>query len=227
VGKFQAADGGTLFLDEIGDMDLRLQAKLLRVLQEGVVEPLGSNRSLAVDVRIVSSTNRDLERAMADGTFREDLYYRLDVIRIEMPPLRERREDIPALASAMLESFGRELGKGALRLGEAAAAALQRGPWRGNVRELRNVMERAAVLADGDTIDREVLAQLAPMTGDAEAEAAEGDRPVTTLAQAVAEAERRAILRALADCGDNKAAAAAQLGIGERTLWTKLKKYGL
>jgi DNA-binding NtrC family response regulator len=225
IGKFQAADGGTLFLDEIGDMDLRLQAKLLRVLQEGVVEPVGSNRQIAVDTRIVSSTNRDLERAMSEGAFREDLYYRLDVIRIEVPPLRERREDIPALAAAMLASFGRELGKGSLSLSDHALTALERAPWRGNVRELRNVLERAAVLADGPVIEREVLAQLGS-SSDASGEAEE-EGAVAPLAQAVAQAERRAILCALAASGDNKAEAASLLGIGERTLWTKLKKHGL
>ncbi|MGH0035512.1 MAG: sigma-54-dependent transcriptional regulator [Myxococcota bacterium] len=229
TGKFQAADGGTLFLDEIGDMDLGLQAKLLRVLQEGVIEPVGSNRSIPVDVRIVSSTNRDLEKAMEAGTFREDLFYRLNVLRIEMPPLRERREDIPALAAAFLAEFGREMGMGELRLGPDAARVLERMAWKGNVRELRNLMERAVVLADGDEVDAEAIERLAPAT--APAPAASGGGPgsaaAESLAGAVAEAERRAILRALAETGDNKAEAARLLGIGERTLWTKLKKHGL
>jgi two-component system response regulator AtoC len=219
VGKFQAADGGTLFLDEIGDMDYRLQAKLLRVLQEGVVEPIGSNRRIPVDVRILSSTNRDLETAMGAGRFREDLFYRLNVFHIPLPPLRERRGDIPALAAMFLREFGQELGKGALRLSERAATALQGYPWRGNVRELRNLMERAAVLVDAGEVDEGLIQTLLPST--------EHGVDGLDLTAAVAHTERRTILRALAAADDNKARAAALLGIGERTLWSKLKKHGL
>jgi two-component system response regulator AtoC len=220
VGRFQTADGGTLFLDEIGDMESRLQAKLLRVLQEGVVDPVGSNRRIPVDVRILSSTNRDLEAEMREGRFREDLFFRLNVFRVEVPPLRDHREDIPALASAFLGEFGVELGKGALGISERAAAALQGYQWRGNVRELRNVMERAAVLAEGDEIGEALVRTLVPI----EAEEAKGD---FDLAAAVAEVERTAILRALAAANDSKEAAASLLGIGERTLWSKLKKHGI
>jgi two-component system response regulator AtoC len=219
-GKFRAADGGTLFLDEIGDMDPRLQAKLLRALQEGVIEPVGSNRRIRVDVRVVSSTNRDLEAAMRDGRFREDLFYRLDVFPLELPPLRERREDVPALATAFLREFGADLGKGALALSTDAAAALQRYAWPGNVRELRNLMERAAVLAPDAEVDESLIGTLIPAASDAPSESHD-------LGAAVDEIERKMILRALAVAGDNKAEAAALLGIGERTLWTKLKKHGL
>ena len=222
VGKFQAADGGTLFLDEIGDMDLQLQAKLLRVLEDGVIEPVGSNRRARVDVRIVSSTNRDLEAGVTAGRFREDLFYRLNVFRFELPPLRERREDVPALAASFLSQFGSELAKGDLRLSESAATLLRQYEWPGNVRELRNLMERAAVLAESDTIGAEAVETLLP--------APAGDRPEDEpldLAAAVAEVERKTILRALAASDGNKQAAAEQLGIGERTLWTKLKKFGL
>jgi two-component system response regulator AtoC len=219
-GKFQAADGGTLFLDEIGDMEYRLQAKLLRVLEEGVVEPVGSNRSISVDIRIVSSTNRDLEVEMREGRFREDLFYRLNVFQIHLPPLRDRRADIPALAAVFLRDFGQELGRGALRLGQRAATALQGYPWRGNVRELRNLMERAAVLAD----DLEIAEGLIRSLASPEKEEAGGS---LDLATAVTEVERSTILRALAATDDNKAEAASLLGIGERTLWTKLKKHGL
>jgi two-component system, NtrC family, response regulator AtoC len=230
-GRFGAADGGTLFLDEVGDMDRRLQAKLLRALQEGVIEPVGSNRRVTVDVRIVSSTNRDLEAAMRDGAFREDLFYRLNVFRIELAALRERREDIPALAASFLEDLGKELGKGPLGLSREAAAGLQAHPWPGNVRELRNVMERAAVLSSGSEVGAQLVASLLPAARAAEGEG-EGDggadeRQSHSLAAAVAEAERRAILRALAAAGDHVPQAAQRLGIGERTLWTKLKKYGL
>jgi len=224
-GKFQNADGGTLFLDEIGDMQFGLQAKLLRVLQEEIIQPVGSNRQIPVDVRIVSSTNRDLSGAIEAGRFREDLFYRLNVFRIEVPSLAERREDIPLLATAFLARFGAELGKGELRLGEAAAELLQACSWRGNVRELRNVMERAAVLAEQPQIGVDLIRSLTPATSAPDDVAA--DDEAVDLETAVSEAERKAILRALAATDDNKVEAAARLGIGERTLWTKLKKYGL
>jgi two-component system response regulator AtoC len=219
-GRFGAADGGTLFLDEIGDMDHRLQAKLLRALQDGVIEPVGSNRRIRVDVRIISSTNRDLEAAIGEGGFREDLFYRLNVFRIQLPPLRDRKEDVPALAAAFLRDLGRDLGKGPLGLSEQAASSLQHYHWPGNVRELRNVMERATVLASGSGVDRELVESLLP----AEAEQASDS---LDLVAAVAEVERRTILRALDVTHDNKTDAASLLGIGERTLWSKLKKHGL
>jgi len=219
-GKFGAADGGTLFLDEIGDMDQRLQAKLLRALQEGVIEPVGSNRRIPVDVRIVSSTNRDLEAAIREGAFREDLFYRLNVFRVQLPPLRERSEDVPALAAGFLREFGAEIGKGPLRLADEAAAALRRYEWPGNVRELRNLMERAAVLSNETEVGAELVATLLPPVHEDRAGSFD-------LAAATGDAERKTILGALAATGDNKAAAAALLGIGERTLWTKLKKHGI
>ncbi len=221
TGKIPTADRGTLFLDEIGDMDQRLQAKLLRVLQDGVVEPVGGNRRVPVDVRIVSSTNRDLEAAIGRGEFREDLFYRLNVMRFELPPLRERREDVPMLAAAFLGEFGREMGKGELRLSDRAAAALEHYAWPGNVRELRNLMERAAVLAEGGCIGREEVAAMLPAAAEVP------DEVPLELAPAVAETERKAILRALAVADGNKLEAARLLGIGERTLWSKLKKYGI
>ncbi len=219
-GKFGAADGGTLFLDEIGDMDPRLQAKLLRALQEGVIEPVGSNRRLTVDVRVVSSTHRDLEQAIRDGSFREDLYYRLNVVRIQIPPLRERRSDVPALAAAAIAGFGRELGRGPITIAADALETLAAYDWPGNVRELRNLMERAAVLVEGQRVERDLIASLLP------SESEPGSRGFE-LAPVVAAAERKAVLRALAEADDDKAAAARLLGIGERTLWTKLKKHGL
>ena len=221
VGKFQAADEGTLFLDEIGDMDYPLQAKMLRVLQEGVIEPVGANRRVPVDVRIISSTNRDLVQAIRDGRFREDLYYRLNVFQIRLPPLRERKEDIPALAATFLEQFSRELSKPALRLSPAGAEVLTRYRWPGNVRELRNLMERAAVLSSAGEISPTLLRSLLPNDSPAEASVD------LNLDRALGEVERKLILRALMETNDNKAAAAVRLGIGERTLWTKLKKYGL
>ncbi len=228
VGKFQAADDGTLFLDEIGDMDVRLQAKLLRVLQEGVVEPLGTNRRIAVDVRVISSTNRDLDAAMRDGRFREDLYYRLNVFRIALPPLRDRRDDVPALAQAFLDGFAPTVGKETIRLDEDAARVLREYAWPGNVRELRNVMERAAVLCNGPVVESSLARALVR-----DRDTAAGDRPpdaepaALDLDRAVAATERRVILDALVAANDNKPAAAKLLGIGERTLWTKLKKHGI
>ena len=220
MGKFQAADEGTLLLDEIGDMDLRLQAKLLRVLQEGVIEPLGSNRRIAVDVRVVAATHCDLREQIRDGKFREDLYYRLNVLEVRLPPLRERREDIPALAAAFLAQFARDLGKPALALSADAVAVLQGYAWPGNVRELRNLMERAAVLGT-DTVGAPLIRSFLP----AEAAPATHDGP--GLEPALDELERRMILDALVATSDNKHKAAELLGIGERTLWTKLKKHGI
>ena len=220
AGKFQVADGGTLFLDEIGDMEQRLQAKLLRVLQEGVIEPIGSNRRIPVDVRVVSSTHRDLERAIQEGEFREDLFYRLNVFRIELPPLRDRRQDIPALAAKFLRQFGLEMSRGELVLSEGGANALKGYAWHGNVRELRNIIERASVLTEGPEVDEMLIRTLLPETS-------EPTEQTLDLAAAVADTERRVILRALAVVGDNKAKAADLLGIGERTLWTKLKKHDL
>ncbi len=220
VGKFKTADEGTLFLDEIGDMAHPLQAKLLRVLQEGVIEPVGSNRRVPVDVRIVSSTNRDLRGAIREGTFREDLFYRLNVFHLHLPPLRERQEDIGDLANAFLAQFSKELGKPPFHISDEALRALERYKWPGNVRELRNVMERAAVLAAPGEIPQSLVRSLLP-------EDVIVDSPDLNLERAVNETERKIILHALMETKDNKAAAASLLGIGERTLWTKLKKYGL
>ncbi|MFN8626935.1 MAG: sigma-54 dependent transcriptional regulator [Candidatus Binatia bacterium] len=230
TGKFELADGGTLFLDEIGDMAYPLQAKLLRVLQEGIIERIGSNKPIQVDVRVVSSTNRDLSAAIRDGTFREDLYYRLNVFHIDLPPLRARQDDIPRLAQFFLAAFGREMGKGALRLAADAPAALVRYPWPGNVRELRNLMERAAVLCAGTQVDVDMLRMLSPAS--AAAPATEGVAAVPAadnlqLESAVEEVERKLILRALGAANDNKADAARLLGVSERTLWYKLKRYAL
>jgi len=223
IGKFQAADEGTLFLDEIGDMDVRLQAKLLRVLQEGVIEPLGTNRRIAVDVRIVSSTNRDLEAAMRAGKFREDLYFRLNVFHVKLPPLRERAGDILALAESFLARFARDLGKPGLRLAREALPLLQGYAWPGNVRELSNLMERAAVLCQGDVVGPSLVRPLLRTEA--------GPSRTTTadlnLERALADLERSMILDALAATGDDKPASARLLGIGERTLWTKLKKHGV
>jgi len=222
-GKFELADGGTLFLDEIGDMPAPLQAKLLRVLEDSVVERVGSNKRIQVDVRVISSTNRDLAAAVRDGTFRQDLYYRLNVFHLRIPPLRERVEDVRPLAESFLARFGREFGKGTLWLSDDAVARLERHPWPGNVRELQNVMERAAVLAaPSSTIEERLVAELLPPE-QSDPALADGLR----LAPAIEVTERALVTQALEQCGGNKAEAARVLGVSERTLWYKLKKYGL
>jgi two-component system response regulator AtoC len=225
AGKFEVADGGTLFLDEIGDMAYPLQAKMLRVLQAGVVERVGSNSPIHVDVRVLSSTNRDLAASIRNGTFREDLYYRLNVFHIQLPPLRERSEDIGPLAQSFLREFGEELAKGALQLAGNAQRLLMQYHWPGNVRELRNLMERAAVLCQGPQVDTDLIRLLLPSLGTGAAP--ESSIEPMQLEPAVEEVERKLILRALGVADDNKAEAARLLGISERTLWYKLKRYGL
>jgi two-component system response regulator HydG len=219
-GLFEEATGGTLFLDEVGDIGARIQGQLLRVLQEGEIRRVGESAPIRVDTRVVAATNKDLAEAVKAGRFREDLFYRLNVFRIELPALRERRDDIAALAAYFLREFGQELGKGPLRPSPGAVKALQGYAWPGNVRELRNLMERAAVLAVDPEVGSEFVATLLPPAGR---ESGEG----FDLATSLHDVERKAILRALAATKDNKAEAASLLGIGERTLWTKLKKHGL
>jgi two-component system response regulator AtoC len=231
-GKFEVADGGTLFLDEIGDMPLPLQAKLLRVLEESVVEPLGTNKRIRVDVRVISATNQDPSEAIAAKRFRSDLYYRLNTFEIQLPPLRERAEDIDVLAPLFLDRFAREVGKGSTRISNEALALLRAYAWPGNVRELRNLMERAAFLATDVVVDdafvRSMLPGGPPATqtrGQAETDPAnDAFEPLT---EAVVRFERRLILRTLDETKDNKAEAARRLGVSERNLWYKLKKHGL
>lgn len=232
-GKFEVADGGTLFLDEIGDLPVALQAKLLRVLEDRAVEPLGTNKRVSFDVRVISSTNQNLEEAIASKRFRSDLFYRLNTFEIHLPPLRERRQDIDVLAPLFLDRFARELGKGTTRLSDAALALLRAYDWPGNVRELRNLMERGAVLSrEGVVTDRFFRSMIqVPQTPTADATRmgeppsdVDADRP---LPDAVERFERRMILRALEETNDNKAEAARRLGISERNLWYKLKKHGL
>jgi two-component system response regulator AtoC len=232
-GKFEVASGGTLFLDEIGDMPLSLQAKLLRVLEDAAIEPLGANKRVPVDVRIISATNQDLEEAIAGRRFRRDLLYRLNTFEVHLPPLRERVDDVEPLVRYYLERFARALGKPPRRVSDDGLALLRRYDWPGNIRELRNLMERAAVLSPEEVVTVEFLrpmiqvqdtaAPTAPSRPDAPSDAG---RP-QPLGEAVEEFERRAILRALNETADNKAEAARRLGISERNLWYKLRKYGL
>ncbi len=231
VGKFEAAAGGTIFLDEIGTSTPSFQIKLLRVLQDRVIERVGDTETLPVDVRIVLATNKDLEQAVRDGEFREDLYYRINVVSVEMPPLRERRSDIQALAEHFLARFREEHGRPAASFTPGAIAALLRAPWPGNVRQLENVVERAVVLSRGDRIDRadlpaaigsEEVSDVATMTPEAAADGA----PVP-LKQALLAPERRIIERALRWCGGNRERAAEALGINRSTVFHKLKKLGI
>jgi len=229
-GKLKLADGGTLFLDEIGDMPPGLQAKLLRALQEGEFEPLGSNRLLRFEAKVVAATSRDLVRLVREGKFREDLYYRLNVLPVRVPPLRERRADIPALVEALGEELAQRSGMPQPEYTAEAMDLLAAQLWRGNVRELRNVLEQAALLGDSSRIDGERIAQVLRETGIEQLESplpaaqpASAERlAIRPLAEQVAELERRAIAAALNACGGNKAAAAKMLGISRATLYERL-----
>ena len=238
-GKFRLADGGTLFLDEIGDMPLSLQAKLLRALQEGEIEPLGSNQLLPFDVRLVAATSRDLMAMVQNGQFREDLFYRLHVLPLRVPPLRARRSDIPALVEMLTEDLRLRNGTPLPDLLPDALALLVAQPWRGNIRELRNVLEQAVLDSESRAIDAAQIervlraAGLEPTTptahdwqpdpiarpGDAAGDAALL-RPLT---EQVAALERRAIAAALKVHGGNKQAVARQLGISRATLYARLE----
>ena len=219
-GLFEEAHGGTLFLDEIGEMTPGLQVKLLRALQSGEVRPVGSTQVITVDARVVAATNRDLEPMIRQGTFREDLFYRLNVIPVVLPPLRERRGDIPLLAEHFLARFGQRQGR-VLRLSAGATERLLRYAWPGNVRELENAMERLAILARDETIES---GDLPPHIG---AGLALGAAPGLAAEQTLAEAERAHIIQILERYGWNHSRAADALGIGRTTLWRKLKDYGI
>jgi two-component system response regulator AtoC len=224
-GKFELADGGTLFLDEIGDLPLEMQAKLLRVIEQGIVERIGGGRPQRVDARVVAATHRDLAAMVREGAFRADLYYRLAVVPVTLPPLRQRLDDLPLLAADALDRFARRIGR-PMRLAPDALAALRDYDWPGNVRELHNVLERAVLLSDDGVIDGAQLAVLlAPPL--ATPRYLPAIREVPALADVVAVAERNAIREALAATGDNKTRAAERLGISVRTLWYKLRRLGL
>jgi transcriptional regulator with PAS, ATPase and Fis domain len=215
-GRFELAHRGTLFLDEIGELAPALQVKLLRALQERTFERVGGREPIAVDVRVIAATNRDLAAAVRDGRFREDLFYRLDVIRLQLPPLRERRDDVVPLARAFLQSLARRQGR-VLELLPAAEQRLAAYGWPGNVRELRNAIERAAVLCEGgaitaDDLPQEVIATAPPATGfHAEVEAC----------------RRRLLLEALQKCSGNRTRAAELLGLQRTYLVRLLRQYGL
>jgi len=226
VGKFELADGGTIFLDELTEMPLPLQAKLLRVLQENTIERLGGNRVIELDLRVIAATNRDPLESVREGTLREDLYYRVNVFSIELPPLRARTEDIAGLVKHFIVKHGHSTAT--TRLTPQALERLRDYDWPGNVRELENMVERALILSGGGELDaRHFLlnpraADNKPRPATASAESQKASPPLN---QAVEDLEARLIDEALAQAEGNKARAAALLDISERTLWYKLKKY--
>ena len=223
-GVFEQADGGTLFLDEIGEMGLETQVKFLRVLEEHEFTRLGGDKTFHVDVRVIAATNKDLEGAVQDNTFRADLYYRINRFPLPVPPLRERREDIPLLVTAFIREFSKEHNKPLTNVTHEAMEYLKNADWHGNIRELRNVLETAVILAASHTIE---LKDLAPETQH------EVPLPVPTSDDAFAmvgmtmdEIEKEAIAQTLTETGGNKKRAAEMLGIGLRTLYRKLESYG-
>jgi two-component system NtrC family response regulator len=221
-GRFEQADGGSIFLDEIGDLSPTLQVKLLRVLQERAFERVGGNKTINADVRVLAATHRDLERAMREGAFREDLYYRLNVVTIQVPPLRERREDIPPLLDHFLRKFAEKNRRDVSGLTAAARDALLKYEYPGNVRELENVVERAVLLCRGRVIDLEDL----PATVRPGQRSGAAPLP-KDLPGVLADIERQAIRSALERTGGIQTQAAEALGISERVLRYKMKKYGL
>ncbi len=233
-GKFKLADGGTLFLDEIGDMPLALQAKLLRALQEGEIEPLGSNKLVPFDARLIAATSRDLAALVREGKFREDLYYRLNVLPIRVPPLRERRADIPSLVEVLGEDMALRGGSAQPELSAQALALLTAQTWRGNIRELRNVLEQVVMRSDSRHIEAPQIEQVLREAGIEKVRPAAalpapgtmqagGEGVLRPLAEQVAQVEKQAIAAAMSATGGNKVAAARMLGISRAKLYERLE----
>jgi len=221
IGKFMAAHRGTLLIDEIGEMDRQVQAKLLRALEMHIITPVGSNEEQRVDVRVVAVTNRNLRSLVDDGKFREDLYYRLNVVHIDLPPLRQRREDIPLLVATFLQQLNREHGRHVREVAPDAMDALKGYRWPGNIRDLRNVLEGVMILSRKEVIE---LADLPlDVQGSEVRETVPRFRPGITLA----ELEREAIQECLIQTGGNRHRTAKLLGISTRTLLRKIREYGL
>jgi DNA-binding NtrC family response regulator len=225
MGKFEIADGGTVFLDEIGDLEFSLQAKLLRVLQEHSFERLGGNKPIEVDVRVIAATNQNLQEAIGKQKFREDLFYRLSVFPIHIPPLRERQDDIVPLANHFVEKYSRRMKKGEKSLSREAVVILERYHWPGNVRELENTIERSIILAEGKKIKPEHLAIRLPSSEDIRLREGAGLREVGQYAQS--QAERGMIIRVLGQTHGNKRKTAEILKIDYTTLFEKIKKYAI
>jgi transcriptional regulator with GAF, ATPase, and Fis domain len=237
TGRFELASGGTLFLDEIGDISLEVQTKLLRVLQEKTFERVGSSEPVKVDVRIIAATHQDLEELTRRGRFREDLYYRLNVLPLQVPPLRERTEDIPELALHFLQQSAQRCRKDVQQIDDDALSALKAYSWPGNIRELENVIERGVVIAEGPVVTlRELPGELLRAVGNVGLSAVWDEEPTAegelVLEVHVARAERdqrerELMVRALAAAGGNKTEAARSLGLARSTLLSRLKKHGL
>jgi two-component system, NtrC family, response regulator len=238
-GRFELADGGTLFLDEIGEIPVEMQVKLLRALQESEFERVGGIRTLRVDVRLIAATNRNLETLIAEGRFREDLFYRLNVVPIALPPLRDRREDIPLLVQHFIEKYDRRLGKRVERVDEGALEILLDYGWPGNIRELENVMERSVLFADGPLVTVAQLPEtlrervpgaarpVAPLGALGAIAAPSGASMKDIVRQAQSELERTLISRALEETGGNVTRAAKKLQISRKSLQVKMKELGL
>ncbi|HEU5320263.1 MAG TPA: sigma-54 dependent transcriptional regulator [Methylomirabilota bacterium] len=224
-GRFELADRGTLFLDEVGDLGPEAQAKLLRVLETGVVERLGSEKALVVDVRVIAATNKDLARAVQQGQFREDLWFRLNVLPIHIPPLRERPDDVPSLVRHFSERQTARLGR-PVQLDSGAVQLLRAHHWPGNVRELANVVERLAILAQGDTIAADDVARVLPQDGTRRA-AADGEWTDVALSGALDDYERALIARALSAARGNVAEAARRLATDRANLYRRMRRLGI
>ncbi|EOD00322.1 sigma-54 interaction domain-containing protein [Caldisalinibacter kiritimatiensis] len=222
IGKFELASGGSIFLDEIGDMPMEMQAKLLRVLQEKEIERIGSNNPIKIDVRVIAATNKNLKELVEEGKFREDLYYRLNVMTIEIPPLRERYEDIGQIARLLLKKLSKQLGKYVSKISSDAMAYIKRHNWPGNVRELENVLERAINLTDSDTI----LPMHLPVYLTKNTKYTM-DSPIRPLKYIIEDAEKEAITRCLKYTNGNKLRTAKLLGISRSSLYDKIEKYGI
>ncbi|OQM46750.1 sigma-54-dependent Fis family transcriptional regulator [Anoxybacillus sp. UARK-01] len=219
-GKFQLADGGTIFLDEIGDLPLHMQVKLLRVLQEKEMEPIGSTKTVAVDVRIIAATNRPLEKMVEEKRFREDLYYRINVIPFVIPPLRERPGDIEMLAYHFMKKIAKRSGKRVNAISAEVMKLLRQHVWPGNIRELENVMEVAVHFANGETITVDALPEYLKANSSYQMKG-------KTLKELLEETEKAAIQQSLQRCGRDKQKAAKELGISKSAMYEKIKKYGL
>ena len=223
IGKFEQADRGTIFLDEVGDMSPKTQAKVLRVLQEGEVERLGSARTIKVDVRVIAATNKDLEQEIEKGTFREDLYFRLSVIPIRVPPLRDRREDIPALVKHFADLFSRDTNRRPQRFTPAALEYLQRARWKGNVRELKNTVERLIIMTPSEVVDVDDLRDIVRL----EARPAGTDNDKGTLREFKETSERAFLVGKLRENGWNISKTAEVIGTPRSNLYKKLEQYGI
>jgi two-component system, NtrC family, nitrogen regulation response regulator NtrX len=229
IGKFEQADRGTIFLDEVGDMSAKTQAKVLRVLQEGEVERLGSARTIKVDVRVIAATNKDLEAEIERGTFREDLYFRLSVIPIRVPALRDRREDIPALVRHFVDLFSRESSRRPQRFTPGALEFLQRARWKGNVRELRNTVERLLIMTPGDTIDVDDLRDIVRVDARPAAAPETGNNHMApgTLREFKESAERKFLVEKLRENAWNISKTAEVIGTPRSNLYKKLEQYAI